>query len=183
MNVRRICQIDFGLVVVQVICCLFVSLLHPTQALADVPYPMLLAYVGTGPVTMLITVIGFCIECYAVSAMTGWAYKRCLWPTLAMNLASSLIGVPFVPVISPGVSASGHVITYIEIWQGYAILALIASFADLLIEGAVLAWFFKVPVNRRNIVLLFLANLTTVELIFSGIVGDLYLHRMAQIHG
>ena len=158
-------------IVLFVLCALFVL---PATASADFIWPALM--LEPHLLTWWAIGLGLLAEWPVARLITGRTWLRSLWPNIAMNAASTLIGIVTIPLAG---FVGGVVPVYgIDLFRGlmseatfssavgvsvWAVTVIIAVGVNVLIEALVLKWIFHSRLSRRGIDLLALANLASVS--------------------
>lgn len=146
--------------------------------LADIVWPAL--FLEEGIWTWWSILIGLFVEYFFVRMITDLSFWRTVWADVAMNTASTLLGIVLIPIsgllvgIFPGILFEWffNVGTFNPVNWMATILA--AALINTYIERFVLRKFFKQPVaGRRCFGLLFIANVLSITIAF----GSLYITR------
>lgn len=107
--------------------------------------------------------LGLAVEWALIRWVFGFPPLRALWAALAANAASAAVGFvgrPFLGAVWSVLPAVMGLPTFGSLdWAGTFVVAVLAN---LLIEGLVLRWGFRLPMTWRNLAWLALANAATI---------------------
>ena len=150
--------------------------LTPLHAQANTMWPFVAYYMQQEFVGNVWTIsIGLTIEFFVVWKAFAVTARKALAADIVMNLASTLIGLAILYGLAlAGFSVLGEGIAYQFKEPVQFTLVLAANFAavclmNALIEGAVLKWVFKLPLNVRNVAYLLLANALSAAVSLVGL--------------
>ncbi len=117
--------------------------------------------------------LGLLVEWPVVRYLGGRTWRRAIWPTVAVNLASTVVGIVLVPLgtlfgweLLVGLLQLG---SFTLVGWGGTLLA--AAAANALVEIWVLRWGFKVPLTWRGLALMTLANVASVAVALVPLAG------------
>ena len=150
--------------------------LIPLHARANTIWPFVAYYMQQEFLDNVSTIsIGFAIEFFIVWKAFAVTARKALAADIVMNLASTVIGLVMLYGLAlAGFGVFGEGIAYEFREPGQFVLVLAANFAfvcliNSLIEGAILRWAFKLPLNVRNVAYLLLANALSVAVSLVGL--------------
>ena len=152
---------------------MFVAL-APALARADVIWPA--AVLETRILTRWAIAVGLAVEWPAVRRITGASWARSFGMNVAMNLASTVVGIVLIPLLGIAWELFPMQMVF-RFWNmgtfnpyTWGATVLLATLANVALEGAVLRYAFKIAFTRRAFALLFWANLISVGLAMASIV-------------
>ena len=140
---------------------------------ADVVWPAL--YLETRLLTWWAVGLGLAVEYLFVRQLFGFGVRRAIVVNVTMNLASTLLGVLLIPLagiaweLFPGslIHWAFDVGTFNPAtWAGTFLLAVAIN---AVLEGLVIRWGFKVPVDRRIFAGLCVANAISVGMAMTSL--------------
>ncbi len=136
-------------------------------AAANVMWPALLMEQRLS--SPFVILLGLAVEWALIRWIFGFPPKRALWAALAANAASAAVGFVGRPFLGAVWSVLPNVIglpTFGRLdWAGTFVVAVLAN---VLIEGLVLRFGFKLPMSRRNLGWLALANAATIAAAYAS---------------
>ena len=132
---------------------------------ADILWPGLVIGMGLFSVWPII-LTGLIIEFFFVRIITNLSLSRCLIADIAMNAASTLLGIVLIPLGSIiwefGRTILCHYLLHVRMgtfdlvgWTGTGVIAVLIN---TLVEAAVLIKFCKQDIKRKGYILLAIAN-------------------------
>lgn len=141
-------------------------LLYPTVAHADLVWPAM--YLEQRILTWWAVGVGLLAEWPAVRHITSWNWAKSAWPTIAINFASTLLGVALIPLAGIGWEFFPGVLLYEVFHVGtfnpgtWLATLVLAVFINAVVELFALKLIFKIRFSKRGFWILALANTASV---------------------
>jgi hypothetical protein len=144
--------------------------------LADMVWPALVLeqrLISVVPIS-----VGLVVEWLALRFGFGLSWKRAALVDIVMNLASTVAGIPLIPLLGLAWEVFPGLVLYKVFNIGtfnpgtWAATFLIATLATVAVEAAVVRWGFKIALSRYRFGILCAANAASVAIAF----GSLWLH-------
>ncbi len=147
--------------------------LAPAPARADVVWPALI--LEGRIMTWWAIGAGLLVEWPVAKHITGRTWAASLWPNVAMNLVSSLLGIVLIPIVGflwdliPEFTVYRwfHIGTFNPF--SWCVTVLLAALVNGALEAVVLRRLFKAQVTKRGLLLLVIANLVSVGIAMASI--------------